>query len=226
MALLFPFAFEPSLADRLMGATAAKAAAAPHLVESAAGWTLSVPLPGAQAKARRPALRRLACTSRKFGALRCALPPPSAHCAGGAQDVAVTVDTNPGGTRTLRLSVADGPAAGGGHGAKHALRLPAAADVANMSASCIHGLLRVALPRKLPSSVAVAVTASEPNHDTTTPAAGEQPQEAEVATVTVPVPGLSASEVRGGGRPLVQPRRVAGRRWKEALERSGKRPAA
>jgi len=224
MALLFPFAFEPSLADRLIGAAAAKTAA-PQLVESAAGWTLSVPLPGAQAKARRPALRRLACTSRKFGALRCALPPPSAHCAGGAQDVAVTVDTNPGGTRTLRLSVADGPAAGG-HGAKHALRLPAAADVANMSASCIHGLLRVALPRKLPSSVAVAVTAAEPNHDSTaSPAAGEQPQEAEVATVTVPVPGLSASEVRGGGRPLVQPRGWLEGAGNEALERSGKRPA-
>ena len=53
MALLFPFAFEPVLADMLNSRDLAKAAAAPQLNESAGGWTMSMPIPGAQAKARR-----------------------------------------------------------------------------------------------------------------------------------------------------------------------------
>jgi hypothetical protein len=123
----------------------------------------------------------------------------------GAGDVTVEVHKSPRGVSTLKLLVEP-------HG-RHALRLPPTADAHGITASVLHGVLRVAVPRRAPvqRSVPVADAAAAPE---------KEEDEAEVVSVSLPVPGLSAEEARARCPParcclpscVIAPRAAAARR--------------
>ena len=188
MALLFP-AFTPLMAPfDLLDVVMTPTLKSPTVSETPAGWTISHNLPGVAAKVRG---------SRFSFFVVCYLSCIIYFSIVRVQDVTVDVHTNPTGHSTLRLAVEPS--------IRHTLRLPLAADLASIRASVVHGLLRVTLPRKAPQTYALKVAAAieaaaapdSPSGTTTTPHAREQ--QPEMASVSLPVPGLSNDEARRTG---------------------------